>query len=248
VRASTALLALLLLPLAGCGDGGDGETRLTVLAAASLSGTFTELVRTFEEQHDGVEVRLGLGGSSDLAAQVVGGASADVFASADEATMRRLTEEGMAEEPVVFATNRLQLAVPPGNPAGVESLADLDGRDDVDLVVCAPAVPCGAAALALADAAGVRLAPVSEEQSVTDVLGKVAAGEAEAGLVYVTDVLAAGGDVQGIAVPEADAVLNRYPIAVVGETDEQQLAEEFVELVTGPEGRRLLADAGFGAP
>ena len=247
MRASTALL-VLLLPLAGCGADGDGETRLTVLAAASLSGTFTELARTFEEQHDGVEVRLSLGGSSDLAAQVVGGASADVFASADEATMRRLTQEGLAEEPVVFATNRLQLAVPPGNPAGIESLADLDGRDDVDLVVCAPQVPCGAAALALADAADVRLEPVSEEQSVSDVLGKVAVGEADAGLVYVTDVLAAGSDVEGIAVPEAGSAVNRYPIAVVGETDEQQLAEEFVELVTGPEGRRLLADAGFGAP
>jgi molybdate transport system substrate-binding protein len=248
VRASAALLTLLLLPLVGCGDSGNGATRLTVLAAASLSGTFTELARTFEEQYDGVEVRLSLGGSSDLAAQVVGGASADVFASADEPTMRRLTEEGLAEEPVVFATNRLQLAVPPGNPAGVRSLADLDGRDDVDLVVCAPQVPCGAAAVALADAAGARLRPVSEEQSVTDVLGKVAAGEAEAGLVYVTDVLAAGGDVVGIAVPEADAVVNRYPVAVVSGSDEQQLAEEFVELVTGPDGQRLLADAGFGAP
>jgi molybdate transport system substrate-binding protein len=248
VRASVALLTLLLLPVAGCGGEEDGSTELTVLAAASLTDTFTELARTFEEEHDGIVVRLGFGGSSDLATQITEGAPADVFASADEANMERLTSEGLAEEPVVFATNRLQLAVPPGNPARIESLADLDGRDDVDLVVCAPAVPCGAAALALADAAGVRLVPVSEEQSVTDVLGKVAAGEAEAGLVYVTDVLAAGGDVEGIAVPEADEVVNRYPVAVVSETEEQQLAEEFVELVTGTEGRRLLADAGFGAP
>jgi molybdate transport system substrate-binding protein len=246
VRTPAALLFLLLSPVAACGNEEDEGTELTVLAAASLTDTFTELAKRFEAEHDGVVVRLNLGGSSDLATQITEGAPADVFASADEANMDRLTGEGLAEDPAVFATNRLQLAVPPGNPAGVESLADLD--DDVDLVVCAPAVPCGAAALALADAAGVRLAPVSEEQSVTDVLGKVAAGEAEAGLVYLTDVLAAGGDVEGIAVPEADAAVNRYPIAVVGGTDEQQLAEEFVELVTGPEGRRLLADAGFGAP
>jgi molybdate transport system substrate-binding protein len=250
----SALATTLPLALTACGDGDDDATVLTVFAAASLSGPFSELARTFEEQHEGVEVRLSLAGSSDLATQVVEGASADVFASADEPTMRRLTDEGLADEPVVFATNRLQIAVPPGNPAGVESLADLDdgdeaeGADGVALVVCAPAVPCGAAALAVAEVAGVELDPVSEEQSVTDVLGKVASGDADAGLVYVTDVLAADGDVDGVAVPEAASVPNRYPVAVVDGSDQRPLAEEFVALVTGPEGRRTLSDAGFGAP
>jgi len=233
-----------VLLLGGCGGGSD-EQVLTVYAAASLTGTFTELADTFEEQHDGVEVRLSFGGSSDLATQVVEGAPTDVFASADEATMTRLTDEQLVEEPTPFATNRLEIAVPPGNPAGVSTLADLAGAD---LVVCAPAVPCGAAAVALAETAGVRLDPVSEEQSVTDVLGKVASGEAEAGLVYETDVLAADGDVEGVAVPEAASVVNRYPIAVVAGSEEPGLAEELVALVTGTEGRRVLTAAGFGPP
>ena len=240
-----ALALLLLLPLVGCGNDEGSTTDLTVLAAASLSATFTEVARTFEEQHDGVEVRLSFGGSSDLATQITEGAAADVFASADEATMERLVDEGLAEDPTVFATNRLQLAVPRGNPAGITGLDDLVG---LDLVVCAPAVPCGAAAVAVAEAAGVPLDPVSEEQSVTDVLGKVATGEADAGLVYVTDVLAADGDVEGVEVPEGAAVVNRYPITVVDETEHEQLAEQFVALVTGSQGQQLLADAGFGAP
>ena len=246
MRAAGALLVPVVVLLAGCSDGGGSDEQvLTVYAAASLTGTFTELAETFEEQHDGVEVRLSFGGSSDLATQVVEGAPADVFASADEATMARLTDAGLAEEPTAFATNRLEIAVPPGNPAGVTGLADLAGAD---LVVCAPAVPCGAAAVALADAAGVRLDPVSEEQSVTDVLGKVASGEAEAGLVYATDVLAAQGDVEGVVVPEARSVVNRYPVAVVTGSEEAALAEEFTALVTGAEGRAVLQDAGFGPP
>lgn len=242
---------LLLAGTAACGgDGGSdgGDTTLTVYAAASLTTTFEELAERFEESHDGVDVELSFAGSSDLVAQIQSGAPADVFASADEANMDKLTADGLqGSEPRVFATNTLQIATPPDDPAGVGSLADL-ADPDLNLVVCAPEVPCGAAAVRLAEEAGVTLSPDSEEQSVTDVLGKVTSGEADAGLVYVTDVVAAGDDVRGIDVPEARSVVNAYPIATVADSDEADLAQEFVDLVLGDEGQQVLADAGFGRP
>jgi molybdate transport system substrate-binding protein len=161
--------------------------------------------------------------------------------------MRKLVDADLATSPQVFATNTLQIAVPPDNPAGITGLQDL-ARPGVRLVVCAPEVPCGAAAQQLAAAAGVELQPVSEEQAVTDVLGKVRAGEADAGLVYVTDVLAAGDEVRGIDVPQAATVVNAYPVAPVTGSDQADLAKEFVELVVGPAGQDVLADHGFGTP
>ncbi|HYF73679.1 MAG TPA: molybdate ABC transporter substrate-binding protein [Nocardioides sp.] len=253
MTAARALAALLLaLPLAACGGGSDDGTRtLTVYAAASLTSTFEQLAEEFEDDHPGVDVRLGFGGSADLVTQIQEGAAVDVFASADTATMDRLVEDGLAGgEPRAFATNTLEIAVPPGNPAGIADLQDLAGSG-VDVVVCAPEVPCGAAARAVADRAGLALSPVSEEQSVTDVLAKVAAGEADAGLVYRTDVLAAGdgaGGVEGIELPEAATVVNTYPVVAVDGAREPELADDFVELVVGATGRRILADAGFGAP
>lgn len=248
---ATAAAAVALGPLlAACGGAvGEGEeATLTVFAAASLTTGFERLAESFEASHDGVEVELSLAGSSDLVAQIRSGAPADVFASADEANMDKLVADDLeGSEPEVFATNTLQIAVPPGNPAGVRSLADL-ADEDLAVVVCAPEVPCGAAAQAAADAAGTTLAPDSEEQSVTDVLGKVTSGEADAGLVYVTDVAAAGGDVLGIDLPGAQAVVNRYPIATVAGSDQADLAQEFVDLVLSEEGQQVLADAGFGQP
>jgi molybdate transport system substrate-binding protein len=221
---------------------------LTVYAAASLTSTFTELAERFEADNPGVTVALSFAGSSDLVAQVISGAPADVLASADLATMDQLTAEDLqGSEPEVFATNTLQIAVPPDNPGEVSGLADL-AEEDLAVVVCAPEVPCGAAAVALAGEAGTTLAPDSEEQSVADVLGKVRAGEADAGLVYVTDVVAAASDVLGIDVPEAAAVVNDYPVATVAGSDEAELAQAFVDLVLGEEGRQVLADAGFGTP
>lgn len=251
-RPAPALLAALLLLGVGsttacAGDEPDG-TVLTVLAAASLSSSFEELAERFEAAHDGVTVELGLAGSSDLAAQVISGAPADVLATADLATMERVAAEGLTgSEPQVFATNTLQLVVPPDDPGDVSSLADL-ADEDLAVVVCAPEVPCGAAARSLAEAAGVTLAADSEEQSVADVLGKVRTGEADAGLVYVTDVAAAAGDVLGIDVPEATSVVNDYPVATLAGSDEAVLAQEFVDLVLSEEGRQVLAEAGFGPP
>lgn len=245
------LAALLLAPLAACGgddEGSQGDSVLTVYAAASLTETFQEIAGEFEKTHDGVDVKLDFGGSSDLVTQIQSGAPADVFASADTANMDKLVHAGLAgADPRDFATNTLEIAVPPGNPAHVTTFHDLSGSG-LNLVVCAPEVPCGAAAQAVAEKAGVTLDPVSEEQSVTDVLGKVSAGEADAGLVYVTDVKAADGDVEGIRFPEADEVVNTYPIAPVEDSDEQDLAGEFIDTVLGATGQRILAAAGFGKP
>jgi molybdate transport system substrate-binding protein len=246
--AVVAVALAALSPLSACSGGSASEPdTLTVYAASSLTTAFEELGATFEEQHEGVEVEFSFAGSSDLVAQIQQGAPADVFASADEANMEKLVADDLAgAEPVVFATNTLRIAVPPGNPAGVASLDDLAG--DLNLVVCAPEVPCGAAAQQVAEQAGVTLRPVSEEQAVTDVLNKVASGEADAGLVYVTDVIAAGDSVEGIAFPEAESVVNTYPIVPVADAEPPDLAEDFVELVTGDEGRRVLRESGFGLP
>ncbi|MFD6177609.1 MULTISPECIES: molybdate ABC transporter substrate-binding protein [unclassified Isoptericola] len=238
--------------LAGCGtsasggEGGDGAT-LTVFAAASLQGSFEDLAEQFEATHDGVDVRLSFAGSSDLVAQIQQGAPADVFASADTANMDKLVADDLVGAPQDFATNSLEIAVPPGNPAGVATLADL-ADPDVKLVLCAPEVPCGAASARVADAAGLDLQPVSEEQSVTDVLGKVIAGEADAGLVYVTDVAAAGDDVEGVELPESAGAVNTYPIAPVTDTDHEELARQFVDLVLSDDGQQTLAGYGFAAP
>ncbi len=247
--AVSLLAAVLLVPaLAACGDDGGGDETLVVYAASSLTATFEELETVFEEAHDGVDVQLEFGGSSDLVTQLREGASADVLASADTATMAELVADDLqADDPVDFASNTLEIVVPPDNPAGVASLADL-AQPGLDLVLCAPEVPCGAAAQRVADAAGLSFAPVSEEQSVTDVLGKVTSGEADAGLVYVTDVRAAGDDVIGLEFPEAAEAVNTYPIVRLAGSDDADLAQEFVDLVLGEEGRQVLADAGFAGP
>lgn len=223
------------------------ETTLTVFAAASLTQTFTDLGATFEADHPGVKVSFNFAGSSDLVAQIQQGAPADVFASADEKNMTKATDDKLiAGEPVIFATNVLSIAVPPDNPAKITGLADL-AKEGVQLVICAPEVPCGAATVKVAEAAGITLKPVSEEANVKDVLAKVENG-ADAGLVYATDVAAAKGKVLGIDFPESAGAVNRYPIGAVANAANADLAAEFVALVTGPTGQKVLAEAGFGQP
>ncbi|WP_402466380.1 molybdate ABC transporter substrate-binding protein [Isoptericola aurantiacus] len=253
-RAAATLLvtASAAVALAGCGaDAAGTDTTLTVYAAASLTEAFEQIATDFEDDHPGVDVRLSFAGSSSLVAQIQQGAPADVFASADTATMDTLVTDGLVGTPQDFATNTLEIAVPPGNPAGVTSLQDL-ADPAPDVVVCAPQVPCGAATTAVVDHAGLTLHPVSEEQSVTDVLGKVTAGEADAGLVYVTDVARAGDQVEGIAFDESDAAVNTYPVATVDRsgrtTDQADLARQFVDAVLAPDGQDVLADLGFAAP
>jgi molybdate transport system substrate-binding protein len=241
-----AILASVLL-LGGCaatvpGDGPSGE--LTVYAAASLGPAFEEISAAFEGAHDGVDVRpLVLDGSQVLATQIAEGAPADVFASADEATMRRVADE--TDKPALFATNTLVIAVPPGNPAAIGGLADL-ANPRTTVVLCAREVPCGASSRALLEAARVEVDPASEEQSVGAVLAKVGAGEADAGLVYRTDV--ARGGVESVEAEGSAEVVNRYPIAALRDARNPAAAAAFVEFVCGDAGQAILAKHGFGAP
>ncbi len=249
-RLASAVVAVLVTGLvASCGDadgGGSEGTTLTVYAAASLTTTFEAIGAEFEKQHDGAIVQFSFDGSSDLVSQIQEGAPADVFAPADTANMDKLTAEDLqARDPQDFATNTLEIAVPTGNPAGVTSFADL-AKDGLNVVVCAPEVPCGAAAVKVEESAGIDIQPVSEEQSVTDVLAKVTAGEADAGLVYVTDVIAAGDDVEGVPFPESAAAVNTYPIVALKDARDSDLAQAFVDLVLSDTGRSILQDAGFG--
>lgn len=268
-RATTAIpialvAAATVVALAACSGGGAGapvtsaapaetasalEGSITVFAAASLTQTFTELAAEFENANPGVTVELNFAGTSALVTQITEGAPADVFASADETNMGTLTGAGLidASAPVDFATNVLQIAVPSSNPAGVTSFADL-AEPGTKVVICAAQVPCGAATAKVEDVTGVTIAPVSEESSVTDVLGKVASGEADAGLVYVTDIAAAGDAVKGIAFEESAEAVNVYPIAPVSDTENPEAARAFIDFITGAVGQRVLADAGFGAP
>jgi molybdate transport system substrate-binding protein len=239
---------LLLATVGACSssDGGPEKTTITVFAAASLKGTFTEIGKKFEAEHEGVTVTFNFGGSSDLVAQLEQGAPADVFASADTATMLKAIDAGAVDgKPQNFASNSLEIATPADNPAKVRSLDDL-ARRSVKIVMCAAQVPCGAVAHEVEQRSGVDIKPVSEEQSVTDVLGKVISGEADAGLVYVTDIKAAGDQVHGIPIPESYGVPTTYPIAAV--KIGPGAAQEFVDYVNGPKGQAVLSAAGFKGP
>jgi molybdate transport system substrate-binding protein len=238
-----------LTALAGCGSatGTAANESITVFAAASLAAPFTEIAANFEAANPHTEVLLNFAGSSDLLTQLSQGAPADVFAAADEHTMNTADATSLVASATVFASNTLTIVVPAGNPAGVAEFADLAG-EDVATVVCAPQVPCGAATASLESATGVALSPVSEESSVTDVLGKVRSGQADAGIVYETDAAGAGDSVENIAVPEAATVINRYPIAALAEAANEEAADAFVNFVLSESGQRTLADAGFGAP
>lgn len=239
-----ALLALLLV-LTGCGaqqSGPEQRTSVTVFAAASLKAAFTEIAK----QDPTLDVRFSFEGSSTLVDQLVGGAPADVFASADAQTMARAQQKGLlAHDPTTFATNHLVLVVAPGNPKKITGLnATLDGRS---LVVCAPQVPCGSASHTLAARVGYTLRPVSEENKVTDVLGKVTSGEADAGLVYVTDATGAGAKVTAVTIPEAAQLPNAYPIARLASATNRPGADRFIALVTSAAGQEALARFGFSS-
>jgi molybdate transport system substrate-binding protein len=221
---------------------------ITVFAAASLKSAFNELAAQLEKEHPGTRVNFSFAGSSDLVTQLTQGAPADVFASADEANMTKAVDAGLVKDgPVNFATNVLTIVTPPGNPKGVASFADL-AKPGTEVVICAPQVPCGSATEKIEKATGVTLSPVSEESAVTDVLGKIISGQADAGLVYVTDAKGAGDEVAAIPFPESGDAVNTYPIAVLKQSANSATAQMFVDLVSGPQGRQVLAEAGFAAP
>ena len=243
----TAASALLVLPLTACGGGGgDDDTTITVLAASSLTGTFTELGKEFEKQHPGVTVKFAFDSSATLALQATQGAPADVLATADTATMDS-AKAAQAGPPKVFATNRLVLATPADNPARVTRFADLD-RSSVKFVMCVPTAPCGKVGQALLDRDHITGKPVSQEVDVKSVLAKLTEGEADAGLVYTTDAVAAGDQVTQLQIPGSAEQITTYPIVTLDQSKHADLAQEFVDLVTGPTGRQVLQQAGFGKP
>lgn len=230
---------LMMFPLVAC-SGEAGTETLHVFAAASLQESFTELAKDFEKSHD-VKVEFNFGPSSGLAEQINAGADADVFASASTRTMDQVED---ATDPKVFAVNTMQIAVPADNPAGVTGLADLV-KPGVKVALCQTQVPCGAVAAEVLGKARLELTPVTEETDVKAVLTKVQLGEVDAGIVYVTDVVAAGDKVVvGVEIPAASNASTDYPIVALVDDD---LAREWVDLVLSDEGRRVLDDYGFGA-
>ncbi|MBE1877676.1 molybdate ABC transporter substrate-binding protein [Myceligenerans pegani] len=245
--AATILVPAAAVVLAGCGavGGGARDDTLQVLAAASLTDAFTELGERFEAEHDGVEVQFSFGSSTDLAEQAADGAPGDVLATADEAAMEIAGAAGAVVDPVVFATNTLVIVTPPGNPAAVRSLGDLAGAT---WVRCADEVPCGRAARALLDDAGVGARPASLEEDARATLDKVVSGEAEAALVYATDAASAGDAVTAVEVPGADGERNAYLMAPLAQAGDAELAVEWADFVTGPEGGSVLTAAGFSRP
>jgi molybdate transport system substrate-binding protein len=246
-RGTVALAAIGLAVLgAGCSSGAtnDASPTITVAAAASLTDVFTTIGEDFTSSTD-IPVRFTFAGSSAIAEQIRGGAPIDVFASAGTSSMTPLVEEQLVGGVIDFATNSLMIAVPPGNPGAVQSLMDLGG---VSVVVCEEQVPCGVATAALIELNGVDISPVSLEPDVRSVLTKIETDEADAGIVYVTDVAASDGAVIGIAIPASANVSTTYQAGVTAESAAAAAAARFVAFLQQEQAQQLLADAGFAPP
>jgi molybdate transport system substrate-binding protein len=251
--ASLATLLLLVLPLAACGSdddgGGSGDSggdakELTVLAAASLTEVFEGMADDFESAND-AKVTFSFGSSTDLAEQAADGAPGDVLATADETSMKVAEDAGVTGDVETFATNVLVIVTPPDNPAGIESLADLDGAT---WVRCADEVPCGRVALSVLDANGITAEPASLEEDVKSTLDKVVSGEADAALVYATDAVAAGDTVNTIPIPGSEEQLTSYFATTLTQAADAALAQAWVDYVLSDEGQAALTEAGFMQP
>ena len=262
-RTAIAAVSLLsVVSLAACGGGASNSStgaasgaasagaekatgKVTVLAAASLQDAFEEIEKTVKKDNPGLDVSFDFQGSQDLVTSLSGGNSADVLATANNSTMKDAADQKLVGSQTEFATNVLTLIVPKGNPKKITGLdSSLDGAN---LVTCAAEVPCGEATKKLTNALGVTLNPVSEEQKVTDVRGKVESGEADAGIVYTTDAAAAKDKVDKIDIPDG-GVVNHYPIAQTANPENAAGAKVFIDAVTGKTGQEILAKHGFGAP
>jgi molybdate transport system substrate-binding protein len=265
VRLFAVAIAALLV-VAACGDDDDDaastttalseesttsvpastlEGGITVFAAASLTDAFEEVGTAFEAANPGTTVEFNFAGSSALREQILSGAPADVFASANTSNMDQVVEGGAAADPATFVENRLQIAVPAGNPGGVTGLADFaDG--DLLIGLCAEEVPCGQFGREALANAGVTPAIDTNEPDVRSVLTKLEAGELDAGIVYVTDVLSGGDAVEGIDIPADQNVIATYPIAALTAAGNPEVADAFVEFVLSDDGQEILSSYGFG--
>lgn len=253
-----ALIVAAALLLAGCSAPTATPTvsatpdtlsgTVTVDAAASLTDTFQAIADAFNKEHPNVKIVFNFGGSAGLASQIVQGAPVDVFAAASGATMKTVTDAALTDgDPTVFVTNTLEIAVPADNPGKVTGLTDF-AKPELAIALCAVEVPCGAAAKTVFDAAGIVPSVDTYEQDVKSVLTKVEVDEVDAGLVYKTDVLAAGSKVKGIEFPEASTAVGKYPIALLGASTNKAAARAFIDYVLSPRSIRILHRAGFGAP
>jgi molybdate transport system substrate-binding protein len=267
MRAPRALAALLPLALlvAACGDDDEGATgttstaaasaeelegTLTVLAATSLKGAFADIEKAFEDEHPNVDVQVTADGSANLATSIIeGGVPADVFASADEANLQKVVDADLADDGAaeVFVKNRLQIVVEEGNPLGIDSLDDL-ADPGISLSLCKLDVPCGSYAQQAFQAAGLEVPPAGQEDKVSGVVEKVALGEADAGIVYVTDVMAADDDVDGVDLPEDAQVVATYPASVLTEAANPDAAAAFVAFLLSSEAQEILQGHGFELP
>ncbi|MEO6957254.1 MAG: molybdate ABC transporter substrate-binding protein [Antricoccus sp.] len=221
---------------------------LNVFAAASLKASFDQISTDFTKKYPKVTINYQYGGSGALATQIAQGAPADVFASADTTSMDTLSKAGQIDGTAeTFAKNKLEIVVPSSNPGKVSALADLK-NPALTIVTCAPSAACGKTQVKIEAKVGYQLASDSQESDVSAVLTKVAQNEADAGLVYVTDVNSAGAKVKGIPFPEADDFINSYPIGVVKASANTKAAQAFEDFVVGAPGQKILADKGFLKP
>lgn len=254
--AATAVISAVALLIAGCSASPQPASSTTsspskpliVFAAASLQGSFDALASRFQKVHPEYPVSpIRYDGSQALATQIVNGADVDVIAFADQQSLVPVTKAGLAGKRTIFATNTLRIAVAPGDPKRIHDLSDLTDPG-LRVVICAPQVPCGTASQTLLADAGVHVTPASEETNVTSVVTRIENGEADAGLVYATDVAASDGKLDGVTPSHAAEVVNRYPIAVADKAPSSKAAHAFVSFVLSSAGQRILASYGFGRP
>jgi molybdate transport system substrate-binding protein len=258
IAATVAAFGLLV---AGCSSsgapkaGGGGASSsaigvsggITVFAAASLTESFATIGRRFEAAHPGTKITFKFDASSTLATQITEGNAADVFASAAAKNMDAVAQAGDAVEPRDFASNTMEIATPPGNPARISSVTEL-AKPSVKVALCEPAVPCGATAQRVFDNAKITVKPVSREPDVKSTLAKVELKEVDAGVVYVSDVRAAGARVSGVQIAADVNASTTYPISVLKKSKNAPLANAFVDYVLSDDGQQVLREAGFSAP
>jgi molybdate transport system substrate-binding protein len=244
-RALVVLPAAIGLLLSACSSSGSGgDATLTVYAASSLTGAFTTIGKTFESEHSGTKVVFQFGSSGDLSTQITQGAPADVFASAAPKNMKVVTDAGKATSSVNFAANEAEIAVAPGNPLGIQTLADL-AKPNVKVAICVATAPCGALANSILQKNNVTLTPTATPADVKSTLAVVESGDVDAAIVYVTDVKAAADKVTGVEIPEAQNQQTTYPIATLKDSKQSTLAQQFVSAVTSSAGQSVLKGAGF---
>ena len=248
---ATAVLATVVLTAGNEPPSPESQlpsTTITVSAASSLTDVFPVVAEAFTERYPDITVRFNFGPSNGLVEQVRAGAPIDVLATADEDTMRRATNDGLTESPLLFARNSLTIAVPKGNPAQIRSLADLE-KPNVAVALCNPKVPCGQLAARLLAKNRLQVTPITREVDVRGVLGKVMADEVDAGVVYSTDVTAFPGDVDGVPIPGNQNVFTDYPIARVADSGKAAAADAFIDFVRNSSpAQQTLRAWGFSQP